>query len=382
MIKLANDTIARAEIDELISWLGTNPPLTMGEKTKEFEAAFADMLGVKHSVFVNSGSSANLLMVYALKEKYGINKMAVPALSWVTDVSPLIQLGIEPVLIDCNMEDLSLDIDHLEEVMREGGLDAVLSVSVLGFTPNMSRLLNLCNEYGVRLIEDNCESLGSLKGSKHLGTWGEMTSHSFYFGHQMSTIEGGMVSTNDTELYNLIKMLRSHGWARDVGAETRAALRDRWGVDDFQEMFTFYVPGFNLRSTEIQAFLGLGQIERLSSMVECRHENFKLYHETLDLANMWVPHHAWFDKVSNLAYPVVSHERDNIAKRLHENNIECRPIIAGSMGQQPFYKEKYGATFLPNADRIHKHGLYVPNTPDLTIPDIKKICRVLTSYYA
>jgi len=208
MIKLVNDTISHDEIDNLREWLGTYPHLTMGEKTLEFEQEFSKWMGVKHSVFVNSGSSANLLMIYALKYKYGIKRMAVPALSWSTTVAPLIQLGIETVLIDCNMDDLSLDLDHLEEELKIGDVDAVLSISALGLIPCMASVGRLCKSYDVHLIEDNCESLGSLSGHGRIALKssfmdvGRMASYSLYFSHQISTIEGGMISTDDTELYN------------------------------------------------------------------------------------------------------------------------------------------------------------------------------------
>ena len=393
MIKLVNDTISHEDIDKLREWLGTYPHLTMGEKTIEFEEAFSRWMGVRHSVFVNSGSSANLLMIYALKYKYDIKKMAVPALSWSTTVSPLIQLGIEPVLIDCNMDDLSLDLDHLEAVLKKTiDIDAVLSVSALGLIPSMNRLATICDQYDVHLIEDNCESVGSVRGQKVAFKFasGLMGSYSFYFSHQISTIEGGMIHTDDTELYNLLKMLRNHGMSRDADEATQKRLREEWGVDDFMDLFTFYVPGFNVRPTDLQAFIGLEQLGRLDYISQCRFENFKVYRDIIERAGMWVPKYAWFDIVSNLAYPIIvtfddgsaiPDKRDNIVKRLREHDIETRPIIAGSMGDQPFYKKEYGEKFLPNADKVQRHGLYVPNHPGLTISDIHEICRVITSYY-
>lgn len=397
MIKLVNDTISHEEIDKLRDWLGTYPHLTMGEKTIEFEEAFSKYVGVKYSVFVNSGSSANLLMVYALKLKHDIKKMAVPALSWATSVSPLIQLGIEPVLIDCNMTDLSLDLDHLEEALKKDpDIDAVLSISPLGLIPCVASLGRICKAHDVHLIEDNCESLGSLSGQGRIALRsnfqdiGLMSSYSFYFSHQMSTIEGGMISTDNTELYNLLKMLRNHGMARDADEETQKSLKEEWGVDDFMDLFTFYVPGFNVRPTDLQAFIGLEQLKRLDYTANCRFENFKIYRDIINLKGMWVPEVAWFHRISALAYPIivtyddssaVPNLRDNIAKRLQEHDIECRPIIAGSIGSQPFFKEAYGEKFLANAVNVQKNGLYVPCHQDLTIPQIREVCRVITSYY-
>jgi len=376
-MKLVQDTISADELQLLSEWLATNPRLTMGEKTEEFEEKFSDWCGVKHSVFVNSGSSANLLMVYALKLKYDIKTMAVPALSWSTSVSPLIQLGIEPILVDCNMFDLSLDLDHLEEVLQRFNIDAVLSISALGLIPKMNSLEILCNKYSAYLIEDNCEAIGSIAGQKRPGTWGLMGSYSFYYSHQISTIEGGMIVTDDTEFYNLLKMLRSHGMSRDVDDETRKSLRGEWGVDDFMELFTFYVPGFNVRSTDLQALIGLLQLERLDYIAQRRHENFKVYRGIIKRKGMWVPEYAWDHRVSNLAYPIISEDRDNIVKRLHEYDIETRPIIAGSVGNQPFYKSEYGERFLPNADKVQKWGFYLPNNPHISGTDIQAVCSLI-----
>lgn len=378
MINLVSDTISRGDIDALREWLRGYPKLTMGEKTIEFEQAFSDWLGMEYSVYVNSGSSANLLMLYVLKYKYNITKVAVPAVSWATDVAPLIQLGMTPVLVDCNLEDLSMDLDHLEEVLEDDEIEAVLSVSVLGLVPDMLRLTRICDKHGCCLIEDNCESMGSQRGRVKLGTHGLMSSHSLYFGHHISSIEGGFISTNDKDVYNLLKMLRSHGWARDV--DNRAELEEEWGIDEFSALYTFYVPGFNLRSTDLQAFIGLRQLKRIDDIARKRFDNFKLYMDLLKDSRVWTPTYAWFDLVSNFAFPVIYEDKEWTVKRLQENGVEVRPLIAGSMTNQPMYKKEYGNTHLPNANKVDKYGFYVPNHPKLTITDIRKICRLITTY--
>jgi CDP-4-dehydro-6-deoxyglucose reductase, E1 len=228
-----------------------------------------------------------------------------------------------------------------------------------------------------------------LAGMTPLGQTGMMSTYSFYFSHQISTIEGGMIVTDDEELYSLLKMFRSHGMSRDTDKETQKSLREKWEVDDFMDLFTFYVPGFNVRPTDLQAFIGLEQLKRLSYVASCRFENFKIYMEIFKGRGMWVPKVAWFHKISALAYPVITtfdngsaipNERDHIVKRLRARDIETRPIIAGSIGNQPFYKKECGEKFLPNANTVEKHGLYVPCNPDLTITQIRKICRIITSY--
>jgi CDP-6-deoxy-D-xylo-4-hexulose-3-dehydrase len=199
LISLAQDTVDRQDIDKLIGWLQTYPRLTKGPVTTEFEHKWAKKFGSKYAVYVNSGSSANLMMLYALivAEKLRNKKILVPALSWATDLAPVIQLGLEPILIDCNLQDLSVDIDHLRVMIAKHQPSALLLVSVLGFSPNMDEIVKVCNETGVILLEDNCESLGTSFNNTLLGNFGLMSSFSLYFGHHLSTIEGGIIMTND-----------------------------------------------------------------------------------------------------------------------------------------------------------------------------------------
>jgi CDP-6-deoxy-D-xylo-4-hexulose-3-dehydrase len=218
MISLVKDTITKKDINNLIKWLKTYPRLTKGEKTLEFEKQFAQWVGTEFALFVNSGSSANLLMVYALKYAglLSNNKVAVPTLSWATDLSPILQYDIEPVLVDCNLKNLSVDLKHLEKVFKEDKPDAFILVSVLGLSPDMDKIVELCEKYNVILLEDNCESQGTSYKGKKLGTFGLASSFSTFFGHIMSTIEGGVITTDDEGFYNLLLQLRSHGWDRDL----------------------------------------------------------------------------------------------------------------------------------------------------------------------
>jgi len=382
MIKLVNDTIDNNDIDKLIEWLQTYPRLTKGELTIKFEEKWSNWLGVKHSVFCNSGSSANLLMLWALVEANRISrdsKIVVPSLAWATDLSPVIQLGMTPILCDINLEDLSVDLDDLEKIFKESKPEVLLLVSVLGLVPDMIKISKLCKKYNVILLEDTCEGMGSECGNKKLGTFGLMSSFSTYFGHHISTIEGGLVSTNDTELFEILKSIRSHGWDRDASDDYKAKLRKEWDTSDFDALYTFYHSGFNLRSTDLQAFIGLGQIDKLDSICEKRNDNFKIYQKELKNFRPYVWEWAE-DFISNFAYPVIAddvEERDEIIKRLQEANIEVRPMICGSMGTQPFYMKKYGDNILFNANVVDKTGFYVPNHPGLSKDDIIKICDII-----
>jgi CDP-6-deoxy-D-xylo-4-hexulose-3-dehydrase len=383
-IDLIQDTIDNQDIDNLIEWLKTYPRLTKGSKTIEFENKWAQWLGTKYSVFVNSGSSANLLMLYTLKilNKMKNNKVCVPSLCWVTDLSPVLQFNLEPLLIDCNLDNLSVDLNHLEQVFQTENPSVLILVSVLGLSPDMESIVNLCEKYDVILLEDNCESQGTKFKQKKLGNFGLMSSFSTYFGHTMSTIEGGIISTNDDEMYNTLLQLRSHGWDRDLSTEAQKELREKWGVNDFSALYTFYVPGFNLRSTDLQAQIGIKQLDKVDGMINNRYINFLYYKSKLD-GKIWFPTTIDDSYTSNFAIPVItktSEDKKRLIKELTDNNISCRPLISGSMGSQPFYKKLYGETLLPNCTIVDERGIYVPNHDKMTKDDIDRICEILLKY--
>lgn len=380
-IELVQNTIDSKDIDSLIEWLKTYPKLTKGNKTVEFEQKWSEWLGVKFSVFVNSGSSANLLMLYSLiiLNKLKNNKICIPSLCWATDLSPVIQFNLEPILIDCNLENLSVDLNHLEEIFKTESPSAFILVSVLGLSPDMDKIVELCNRYDVILLEDNCESQGTKYKNVKLGNFGLMSSFSTYFGHTMSTIEGGLISTNDEEIYHTLLQLRSHGWDRDLPENKQMKLREEWKVNNFSSFYTFYVPGFNLRSTDLQAQIGLIQLEKVDGMIERRYQNFKLFESQLK-GKIWFPSVIIDTYTSNFAIPVITkslEEKNNLIKVLTDSGISCRPLISGSMGTQPFYIKKYGINKLKNCSIVDELGIYVPNHDKLTNDDINKICNIL-----
>ena len=378
MITLVKDTIGNEDIDSLIDWLKSYPRLTKGPVTLKFENKFSKWLGRKYSVFCNSGSSANLLMLSVLKEKYDFKKVVVPSVAWSTDLAPVMQLGLQPILCDCNMKDLSVDLNHLEKIFMEESPDALLLVSALGLVPDMDKIVKLCSDYDVILLEDTCESLGCEYKKTKLGTFGIMSSFSTFFGHHISTIEGGIVSTDDKELYELLVSLRSHGWARDLSVETQLNLLEEWNVSEFDSLYTFYYPGFNMRSTDLQAYIGLAQIDKLDDWGRKRRNNFDLYQRLIE-NDYWKPKSYHNSFTSNFAYPVISPHRDKIVKKLQDNKVEIRPLICGSMGTQPFYVKKYGRLELPNVSIVDKYGFYVPNNPMLTEEEIEFICELINS---
>jgi CDP-6-deoxy-D-xylo-4-hexulose-3-dehydrase len=380
-IKLVSDTISKYDINKLVKWITQEetPQLTKGPLTVKFQENFSSFLGDNlSSCFINSGSSAILLALLALKIERGIKKVVVPSVSWATDLSSPMVLGIESVLCDCNLEDLSLDLDKLEQIFIEEKPEACILVSVLGLVPDMVRITDLCERYNVILLEDVCESLGSKYRGNYLGTFGLMSFFSFYYGHHISTIEGGMITTKDKHMHDLLVSIRNHGWDRDWSEELKKEYRKKYGIDDFSSMYSFYFPGLNLRSTDLQAFIGINQIEKISPFSEIRNRNFLKYSELITENYLNVKQREG-DFVSNFAYPVVHSERDIIIEKIKNENIEVRPLIAGSMAKQPFASEinkKYGTG---NSDIIHEKGFYLPNHQDLTLEQVEFISSLVNS---
>jgi len=380
MIKLVSDTINKEDIKYLVEWLSQDeiPRLTKGGLTIELEKKWAKKIGTKYSVFVNSGSSSILLSLAAFlySKKIKNKKIVIPSLSWATDVSSPILLGMEPIMCDCNLEDLSCDLEHLEHIFKTESPSSFILVSPLGLVPDMEKIISLCEKYDVVLFEDVCESMGSKYKNDYLGSFGFASFFSMYFGHHLSTIEGGFINTNDEDFYHLLLMMRSHGWDRDLPLEKQKSLREKYSVDDFTSLYNFYVPGFNLRSTDLQAFIGLRAIDKLDKYCLIRNQNFKNY---LDLINVNDLNIKIDDNnfISNFALPIVNKNKEKIVNELIKNNIEVRPLIAGNMSNKPMWYENYGKIDLKNCELIDKYGFYIPNHQDLTINEIQKISKII-----
>lgn len=380
MIKLVSDTIDREDINSLIEWLSQDeiPRLTKGDLTWELEKKWSEKIGTKYSVYLNSGSSAILLALAAILEsgKLKNNKIVVPSLSWATDVSSPILLGMSPIMCDCNLDDLSCDLEHLEKLFIHHSPSSMILVSPLGLVPNMEKVISLCEKYDVILFEDVCESMGSKYQGKYLGSFGFASFFSMYFGHHLSTIEGGFINTNDEDFYHLLLMMRSHGWDRDLPKEKQESLRLKYGVSEFDSLYNFYVPGFNLRSTDLQAFIGLRAIDKLDKYSELRNNNFVRYNELIKVNELNLSQNEG-DFVSSFAIPIVSKNKKEIVDRLTSNGVEVRPLIAGDMSKKPMWYERYGKLNLTNCEKINEFGFYIPNHQDLTEEQIKLITDII-----
>ncbi len=373
-VKLADNTISAEEMSSLADWLKEGHQVTKGPLTRQFEAEFAAYSGTKYSIMVNSGSSANLLMAYSLLEAGYLKnkKVIVPSVSWITTLSPFIQLGFDCFLCDSDADDLGVDLNHLEALLKKEQPALLILVHILGHPNKMEAIHRLCEQHGCRVIEDACEALGSEYGGQKTGALSLAGSFSFYYGHHISTIEGGAITTSDDKLYSVMLSIRSHGWSRDVPEADRIAWRKEHDIDEFREFYSFYYPGYNLRSSDLNAFLGRGQLQRLPDIAKAREHNFELYRKALP--EFW-SQRSERSFVSSFAYGTFVKNRLAVFHHLKSNGIECRPLVCGSMGRQPFWIKRYGVTHLTVADRVHDFGLYLPNHANITPDDISYVAR-------
>ena len=374
-VKLAEQIIDQTDINQLIEWIKSTDKFTKGEQTLLFEEEWSNWLGCKYSVFVNSGSSANFLMFLALlySDKLKNKKVIVPAVSWVTTVSPAIQLGYEPIVCDCDEDDLGLSIKHFEELCQKHNPSAVIAVHVLGHAGKLNKIKEICSKYDVILLEDSCEAPGSEYGYQKLGTFGLASSFSFFYGHQISTIEGGMISTNDKDFYNLLISLRSHGWLRDNDDYFKEKYLSKYDITEFESNYFFLFPGVNMRSTDLNAYIGRNQLKKMDRYVENRDKNYRKYCESIENRH-WVQK-SNTNLISSLGFGIMSENRDELVANLRENRIECRPLICGSIQEHPFWFERYGKVDLPNATKVHKTGFYIPCHQNMTNQEIEFVCQ-------
>ncbi len=356
---------------------------SMNKECKKYEDSFAKKQQRKYAVFVANGSVANLLLIQAMMNlgqlKRG-DKVGFSALTWPTNVMPLIQLGLEPVAIDCELETLNVSPNMLSKHIGE--IKALFLTNVLGFCDDISEISKICEQNDVILLEDNCESLGSETSGQLLGNFGLASTFSFFVGHHLSTIEGGMVCTDDDKLHNYLLMARAHGWDRNLEPETQNIMRTKAGVDDFYAKYTFYDLASNFRPTEINGFIGNTQIPYWDIIVKKRVDNFKNFHNAM-LSNSDFYHYnlKHMDVVSNFAMPVISKSPElalQYRNKFENAGVEIRPVIAGNITNQPFYEKYVNNNELhPNSDLVHKNGFYFGNNPEMNTEEVDQLCKLL-----
>ena len=384
--QLINDSITDSDKKALTDFINEpNQRFTQGKKVKEFEDRWSDYLGCAYSVFVNSGASANYIMTSIMKEKKGVGEVIVSPLGWVSDVSPLVNLGFTPVFVDVSLNNMSISLENIKNAITDKTVGICL-VHVLGFSAINDELVKFAKDNDLFLIEDWWESHGAthkdnLGFTSKVGTFGDISNFSFYFGHHITTIEGGIVCTDDVELYNYAKLFRSHGMTREASSNLQEYYQIRY--PELNPLFTFAVPGYNMRNQEFNAVLGLEQLKRLNFNVDKRSENFGIWLDNLDSSKFFVDYDQ--NGNSNFALPLILQNKDSdlfkmCCTLLEDEKIEYRVGTAGGGNQarQP-YLEKYSVVSheLENVNHIHDYGLYVGNHPELTSEQIINLCEKL-----
>ncbi len=393
MIKLIKSTFYNEQEtkDALCKFIKKSEKLSIGKECGKFEESFALYQKRKHSILVNSGSSANLALIQALlnlgKFKKG-DLVGFSSLTWSTNVMPLIQLGLNAIPVDVELDTLNVSSRTLLKILKKYPIKMFFITNLLGFCDDIDMIVKLCKEKKILLIEDNCESLGTVYKGQKLGNFGFASTFSFYVGHHMSTIEGGAVCTDDNDLDTMLQMVRAHGWDRNLTEEKQLKIRTKHNINSsFYSRYAFYDLGYNLRTTEINGFLGNVQLKYLPQIVEIRRNNFltfakKIYART----DKYYPiRYSHIDTLSNFAFPVICKSRairDELVEKC-KNKIEIRPIVGGDMTLQPFfrkYMKKYSYVNVnSSAKLVHEQGLYFGNNPELTKDEIDEIISVFTS---
>jgi CDP-4-dehydro-6-deoxyglucose reductase, E1 len=389
MIKLIKSSFFNEKITKrkLANFILSAKYLSFGKECLNFEKNFAKYQKRKYCVFFSSGSTANFALIQALKNLGKIksgDKAGFSSVTWSTNVMPLFQLGLDPIPLDVELNTLNLSSNILNT--NKTHIDILFLTNLLGFCDDIDKIADICKQNNILLIEDNCESLGTTYKGRLLGNFGLASTFSFYVGHHMSTIEGGAVCTDDYDLAIMLKMVRAHGWDRNLEPKEQINIRKRFNINSpFYGLYTFYDLGNNFRPTEINGFLGNLQLNYLDQIIKKRNENFlyianKLYNYTDRFYSLRYDH---IELISNFAVPVICRS-EAIKNKIIERccgKVEIRPVVGGNITNQPFFfkyaSKKALACKTPNADLIHKYGLYFGNNPDLTKKEINTIISLM-----
>lgn len=364
---LASSTWGNEEIDAMQRVISSGK-FTMGEKVAEFETEFAKTIGSRYSVMVNSGSSANLVLLTA--GKY-LNKpffaqgdeIIVPAVSWSTTYYPVNQIGCKLSFVDVEIDGLNLDPTRVIEAITPR-TKAILAVNLLGNASKLLDLQKIADDHGLQLLEDNCESLAGTLGGKSLGTFGTGGTFSSFFSHHISTMEGGLIATDDEELFQVMKSIRAHGWTRDLPEDNLVFSKNG---DTWEDLFRFVLPGYNLRPLELEAAIGLEQLIKLPSFISVRRKNAVVFQEIMEeFSDIQIQKEfgesSWFG-FSLILRGALKGRRDEFVRHLNAQGIESRPIVAGNFTKNPVIRhlEHTPIPDLPIADEIHFNGLFIGN---------------------
>lgn len=377
---LATDTWDDKEYGAINRVINSNR-FTMGPEVEMFEKEFAEYFGSKYAVMVNSGSSANLIAISALilSDKYDLNKgdeVIVPAVSWATTYTVLYQCGLKLKFIDIDLDTFNLNLNELENAISDN-TKAIFAVNLLGNPNDFDRLLKICDENNLILIEDNCESMGAKFNGKYTGTFGVCGMFSTFYSHHMATMEGGMILTDDDELNDIMKSIRSHGWTRNLSENSPFNTKK----DKFYEMFNFIFPGYNVRPVEMEAAIGREQLKKLDGFLKERKSNGKYFLDKFSNINS-ISLQKNQDDSSFFGFPMIFDDdvqRKKFIELCDENNIEYRPIVAGNFTKNKvidyFDYSIYGD--LKNSNIIHNNGLFIGNHHFDVKKDLDEIYNLL-----
>lgn len=384
---LMRNNILREDLDAVIEHLKQDDPiLTNGPKVREFEAEWSKWLGVKYSVFVNSGASANLLSMTVLKIRHPEGgEVIVPPLTWISDVASVLQNGFTPVFVDVEPTTLGMDPKQIVAKLTDKTRAVFLS-HIQGFDALTDELIEELEKRNIPLIEDVCESHGASHNGRKAGSIGWISNFSYYYAHHMSTIEGGMVCTNDPEIYQQVRMLRSHGMVREANdTDTKSNYLKEY--PELNPDFIFAYPAYNVRNTEIGGILGLKQLKRLDVVVERRTHNLKRFLSKIDGSKYQTDFK--LEGSSNYAFNLILKKPDQalverLMKKLRDEGVEFRRGSAGGGNQvrQPYLKgivAKDAYKDFPATDHIHFFGFYIGNFPDLQDNEIDEICAIINA---
>lgn len=360
---------------------------SMGPKCREFEILFAKKQDSKEAVLFNSGGSANLAIFQALKNMQLLkdgDKIGFSSLTWSTNVMPIIQMGFNPIAVDCSPMTLNTMSKNLLETLAKEKLKAFFTTNVLGFAGDLDKIEKICKKNNIIFLEDNCEALGTELNSGKTGTFSYGASFSFFVAHHMSTIEGGMVCTDNKNFAEMLRIVRANGWDRNLEINQQKKLRKKYKIgSEFNAKYTFYNLAFNLRPTEITGFLGLHQLQFLDENIKKRKQNYHNLVESIkNNDDLIVLDESHIKTLSSFAFPVVcknSKIRDIYASKLVKAGVEIRPMIAGNMQLQPFYRKyKRDDIKLPGTNFLHNNSFYCGNNPEMTKEDLMLIKNCLT----
>ena len=363
MWKLQENILENKDKEYLVEFIKSTERFTQFEKVKEFEAAWSKWQECKFSTFVNSGSSADLIMLDATKEFYKIEdgaEVLVPAVTWTTNITSVIQTKLTPIFVDVNLNDFSFDYEKLEKAVTTK-TKIILITHLIGIPANITKIREIAQKYNLIILEDCCESHGASVTGKKIGNLGTASTFSFYWGHHLTTVEGGMICTDNEELNDLFILKRSHGLARELAPSKHQKYKEMYPEIDFN--FLFLTHGYNFRNTELHAVLGIEQLKHLDNYIKIRNTNHKEYLTIVDIIK---------DKVFPVDHPGISSfclpfifknksDKEKLKKSLIENKVETRPIISGNLLRQPCFKQYGNYKDFSNAEIVQTNGFYIGN---------------------